>query len=143
IYQDWRRRLRALPVLVFLGAGMALNSTAAIIEALLGIETAFLRTPKVYDVANVSSAAERSYHLPLGRLVWGELLLALYAALSIVAAVMRRDWLALPFLLLYLAGFSYVAGLGLWEARSQFKIKRDARRQRLGRSKQIKPMEQL
>lgn len=143
IYGDWTRRLRALPVVVCLGTGLALNSTAAIIEALLGIKTAFRRTPKLSGWVESESSLERSYCLSPGRLIWGEFLLALYALLAIAAAVIRQNWLMLPFLLLYLAGFSYVAGLGVWEVRPRFKNGRRARGQRLGRPRQVKSTGQL
>jgi cellulose synthase/poly-beta-1,6-N-acetylglucosamine synthase-like glycosyltransferase len=48
LYDDWRRRLWALPTLICLGFGLALNSTAAILQTLLGSPGAFQRTPKFH-----------------------------------------------------------------------------------------------
>ena len=112
---DRWRRLRGLPVLILLGTGLALNSTAAVLETLLGIETAFMRTPKVYDP---KSMLEYSYRAQPGYLLGGELLLLLYAGLTVAAAVIRQNWPALPFLSLYLAGLAFVIGLqmaAMWQ----------------------------
>ena len=46
LYTDWKGRLRVLPVLLSLGIGMCLNNARAVLEALLGRETEFVRTPK-------------------------------------------------------------------------------------------------
>lgn len=109
--EGWRR-LRGLPVMVLLGTGLALNSTAAVLEAMLGVKSAFLRTPKVRGTEHPS---DRSYRARPGRLLWGEMLLCLYAILTVIAAVMRQNWSALPFLILYPAGLMFVIGLQLAE----------------------------
>ena len=115
IYSNWKQRLRALPVLIGLGMGLSLNSTAAIIEALLGIRTAFLRTPKpAMDVQGDEAAP--GYTLSANGLAWGEMMLVIYALLAILAAAMRGNLYAIPFLLLYLLGFGYVSVLTLTQA---------------------------
>lgn len=120
LYADWRRRLRALPTLIALGMGMALNSTAAIIEAILGIETAFLRTPKFQISLDDSTSWEgTAYALGADRLVWGEGLLTVYALLTLLAAVVKGDVHVVPFILLYVAGFGYVSVLTVSQARRQ------------------------
>jgi cellulose synthase/poly-beta-1,6-N-acetylglucosamine synthase-like glycosyltransferase len=117
IYAGWWRRLRALPVLICLGMGLALNTTAAVIEAVLGIQSAFQRTPKYQIEGKSGSWRGDSYALSAGRLVWGEILLTVYALLAVLAAVFRGNWQAIPFLLLYVVGFGYVSTLGLVQSR--------------------------
>jgi hypothetical protein len=117
IYSDWRQRLRALPVLICLGTGMALNSTVAIIEALLSIETAFLRTPKFQIEGQRTRWEGYGYALSKDRLVWGEILLAIYALLTMLAAIIADHIQAVPFILLYVAGFGYVSGLAILQDR--------------------------
>ncbi|HSP92467.1 MAG TPA: cellulose synthase family protein, partial [Vicinamibacterales bacterium] len=46
IHRDWKSRLRYIPFLMALGIGLAVNNTRAVIEALVGHESAFARTPK-------------------------------------------------------------------------------------------------
>ncbi|MBN1582227.1 MAG: glycosyltransferase [Anaerolineae bacterium] len=119
IYSDWKRRLRALPVLIALGTGMALNSTVAIIEAILGIETAFLRTPK-FQVRDRHMRWEgMAYALKADRLVLGEGLLTVYALLTVLAAAIKGYVQVIPFVMLYAAGFGYVSLLAVLQDRRQ------------------------
>ena len=115
-YPDWRARLRALPVLIALGTGMALNSTVAIIEAFLGVRTAFLRTPKFQVEGKRRDWQPGTYLLVPDRLVWGEISMAIYACLTVWAALVRGNGWVIPFVLLYVLGFGYVGLLGVLEA---------------------------
>lgn len=119
IYPDWQRRLAYFPVLVLLGAGVALNNTWAVFEALTGRNpTLFLRTPKFQAegrrAGRVSQAG--SYSLPVDWTTWGELALAFYCLVEAIAAVSRAPGLA-PFLAVYAVGYAYTAGLSLWQSR--------------------------
>jgi cellulose synthase/poly-beta-1,6-N-acetylglucosamine synthase-like glycosyltransferase len=113
IYPDWRRRLRALPVLVCIGIGLALNGTAAAIEAVLGIKSPFQRTPKFLIQGRTGNWKNRSYTLSAGGLIWGEILLTIYSVLVVIVALRQGQILAIPFLLLYVFGFGYVSLVGI------------------------------
>ncbi len=116
LYRDWPRRLRALPVLICLGLGLALNSTIAAVEALLGIRSDFERTPKFWIKGHGESWQDRTYALPAGPQVWGELALTVYAVIAAIVALDRGYALAVPFLLLYVLGFGYVGLLGILQS---------------------------
>ena len=116
LYEDWRRRLWALPTLICLGFGLALNSTAAILETLLGSPGSFQRTPKFQLHGRSGTWARSPYALSAGPLVWGELALALYALLALYAALHGGYAPVAPFLLLYVLGFGYVAAMSLLHA---------------------------
>lgn len=47
----------------------------------------------------------------------GELALAFYSLLGAVIAWLNGHIFAVPFILLYVLGFGYVGGQGLWDAR--------------------------
>ncbi len=116
LYPRWWRRLRGLPILVFLGIGLALNSTAAIVETLLGVPGYFQRTPKLQIEGRGPDRRAVHYSLPADPLLWGELALTAYALLTVFAALVRGQPLAVPFLSLYVLGFGYIGALGLLEA---------------------------
>jgi hypothetical protein len=116
LYADWWRRLRALPVLVCIGIGLALNGTVAATEAILGIKSPFQRTPKFQIRGRMGDWKSHPYALSAGGLLWGEILLTLYAVLVVVAALEQGQILAVPFLLLYVFGFGYVSVLGIAQA---------------------------
>lgn len=113
IYPDWRRRLTYLPLLVLLGTGIALNNTLAIGEALAKRPNRFQRTPKFGLERHTDRWAESPYALPLNWMTLGEVLLSLYSLITVMVALAKGNYYAVPFLLLYLGGFGYVAALGL------------------------------
>ncbi|MFZ5917340.1 MAG: glycosyltransferase [Chloroflexota bacterium] len=121
-YPDWPRRLAYFPFLVLLGAGVALNNTWAVFEALTGRNRSlFLRTPKFRLEGRDGGRLQQSpdYALPVDWTTWGELALALYCGVEAVVALWRAPGLA-PFLTVYAAGYAYIAGLGLWQSRRRF-----------------------
>jgi len=108
LYADWWRRLRALPILILLGPGLALNSTVAVVEALLGIKSPFQRTPKFRIEGQQGQWRNQTYASLLDNVPWGEMLCTLYAALIVFAAVQKGNLAALPFVALYVIGFGFV-----------------------------------
>lgn len=117
------RRLRSsiaeLPALLALGIGMSVNNARAVLEALAGHDSPFLRTPKSGDGTAARSSLEGfAYRLRARWHTWIELALALYFAGGIAIAIREQKWIALPFLLLFLFGFLYV-GLGSLGRRSE------------------------
>ncbi|GAB4429889.1 MAG: glycosyltransferase family 2 protein [Anaerolineae bacterium] len=117
----WRGNYRAMPLLMFLGCGVALSNTKAVVEALLGVGNVFRRTPKFNVTARGDRWQESSYRLPLDGLALGELALALYSLAGAVAAALSGHQFAVPFILLYAGGFGYVALQGLWDDRAALK----------------------
>lgn len=113
------RHYRAMPWLVMLGAGIALNNSRAVIEGLFGKRGGeFRRTPKFRVEGERSTWQQRDYTLPVTWDTIGELLLAAYALGACVIAIVQRQWFALPYMALYLAAFGGVAGVALWQRRA-------------------------
>jgi cellulose synthase/poly-beta-1,6-N-acetylglucosamine synthase-like glycosyltransferase len=46
-HEDWARRLRYLPFFPLIGVGLAVNNARGVLEALTGLRTEFVRTPKL------------------------------------------------------------------------------------------------
>lgn len=116
LYADWGRRWAAFPVLALLGTGVALSNTQAVVEALLGRSQNFWRTPKFRLESREDCWYGKDYNPPFSWLILGEATLALYALVTAVVACLRSNLYAVPFLLLYAAGFGYVAALSLWHS---------------------------
>jgi cellulose synthase/poly-beta-1,6-N-acetylglucosamine synthase-like glycosyltransferase len=116
LHPDWLARLKILPMLMVLGTGIAVSNTRAVFEALLGIRSGFVRTPK----ANLTSARPTldsgGYRLPIDPLFLLELALAGYAVWGLVLYMQHGKWLIGPFLLLYACGFGTVGFLSAKEA---------------------------
>jgi hypothetical protein len=116
LYRDWKSRLKTLPALLALGIGMCLSNARAVIEALAGRETDFVRTPK-YRIESASDNWRRKkyrgrspYLLPLL-----ELGLGLYFTATVVYAAVHQILGSLPFLLLFQIGYLYTGILSLQE----------------------------
>ena len=112
-YPDWHRRLAYFPLLVLLGTGIALNNSLAIGEALAGRPNHFQRTPKFGLEKRSDRWTESHYVLPFDWMTLGEILLTLYSLFTVLVALARGNYYAVPFLMLYLSSFGYVAALGL------------------------------
>ena len=110
----WRGNIFYLPVLMVLGIGLCVNNGRAVMEALNGSKTSFLRTPK-YMIEGRSDRWKhkkyRGHNKEVSTLI--ELALGCYFLFAIVFAVRVQVYASLPFLLMFCAGFFYVSILSL------------------------------
>jgi cellulose synthase/poly-beta-1,6-N-acetylglucosamine synthase-like glycosyltransferase len=136
LYTRWGERLRGLPTLVCLGLGLALNSTVAMAETLLGKPGSFQRTPKFQLHGKRGGWKTSPYALSAGRLVWGEVALTLYALLTVLAATARGHLSAVPFLALYVIAFGYMSATSLLQS-APVRAQRSERARRYGRSSSV------
>jgi cellulose synthase/poly-beta-1,6-N-acetylglucosamine synthase-like glycosyltransferase len=126
--QTWKRQVRYLPLVMALGIGLTFSNARAALEALLGIKSSFVRTPK-YNVAtqrdNWLSQAMK-YQRKKGWLPFLELITAAYFAFIIFYAASRGIFGTIPFLLLFLLGYGYSGIMSLFQATLQrfFKVEK-------------------
>lgn len=111
LYADWLRKIRHLPLLILLGTGLTLNNSRAIYEELRGKKEKFGRTPKFRLEQGQDDWRKSRYALSFDWMALGEVLSALYASLGVAIAFCQGNYFAIPFLMLYVLGFSYVASL--------------------------------
>jgi len=102
------QRVKYLPFLMALGIGMSVNQSRAVLEALLGHQSGFTRTPKQGADGRESAAGRRRYRVAVNLQPVLELALAAYFTLAVAWVVDRGVWYSLPFLVLFQAGFAYV-----------------------------------
>ena len=114
----WFRTFFYLPCLMALGIGLTITNSKAVIEALIGKQTAFARTPK-YRVQNKSdqSAAAKKYRKRLGIVPWIELAIGCYFAMTVVYAVQNENYITVPFLILFVFGYWYTGMMSLLQGR--------------------------
>lgn len=120
IYLYWgqialkRNKSRALvkvPNLVMLGIQLAINNSKAGLEALMGRESEFVRTPKTGELQNdvkpVSIVPEtiKNYKAVAPKGAIFEFIIAGVYAVVLVWAINHQHWFMLPFLLLLTIGF--------------------------------------
>ncbi|GAA5146081.1 glycosyltransferase family 2 protein [Prosthecobacter algae] len=108
----WLQTIPYIPLFMALGIGMSINNGKAVIEALLGQESDFVRTPK-YGVNSraQAQASKKSFRYKAGKslCLWIELALVGYFGHLFWMAVQKEQWGSLPFLALFLGGFLYVS----------------------------------
>ena len=103
----WAKRLLGIPLLVFTGVGIAISNTRAVLEAILGVESGFIRTPKSGD------KPLKQYKVKMPILPVLELVLSLYCWYSVAQFFPLNKWFVAPFLIIYAVGFGYIGLLGL------------------------------
>jgi len=109
--KDWKRSILMLPMLLAVGVGLTIINTRAVLEALFGVETAFVRTPK-YAIGDRPMKLEaKKYRRRSGWLPYAEVLVGTYFLGMVVFAIQTYNLLAVPFLLLFVCGY-YWAGFG-------------------------------
>ena len=112
----WPVRLGWVAILMMLGMGLSVNNSRAGLEALLGYQSEFQRTPKFAVVDRLASWQTSNYVVSGGWLVWVELFLGLYATgLTVYAAMSGWLWL-IPWLALYAGGYGMTTGVALGQA---------------------------
>jgi len=107
-YKDWKKRCLFIPVLMFIGSGVAINNTKAVLEALLNIKSDFIRTPKYGIVKKGKKSMEKNYNLPTKLMFISEIALSIYCFIGFMHYANKNEFIFAPFLLMYTIGFFYV-----------------------------------
>lgn len=108
------RRLLHLPLVMGLGIGLAFSNARAVIEALAGVKSEFVRTPKYrVEKGDDESWKRKKYKRKHGWLPLLELGFALYFVLAIGYAVRMHMWGPIAFLLLFCFGYGYMGIMSL------------------------------
>jgi cellulose synthase/poly-beta-1,6-N-acetylglucosamine synthase-like glycosyltransferase len=115
--KTWPRALLYLPFLMALGIGLTVTNTIAVIEALVGRQTAFARTPKYRVESKKDKFRAEKYRKRLGWVPWIEILIGTYFALTVVYAVQNENYLTVPFLMLFVVGYWYTGLMSLLQGR--------------------------
>ena len=100
-----------LPALIAITAGICVSQARAVLEALAGRPSEFIRTPKHGIVAGGQPWRHKRYRGARTLVPLAELALALYFAAALALVLRERLWYAAPICGLFAAGFAYV-GLG-------------------------------
>jgi cellulose synthase/poly-beta-1,6-N-acetylglucosamine synthase-like glycosyltransferase len=111
----WGQRLRYLPVLMALGIGLSVNNARAVVEALIGHQSGFTRTPKLGVTGKGEGWSRKRYRAAKTFQPLIELGLSAYLAYGVVFAVERGVIYSLPFLLLFQVGFGYVGLMSVFQ----------------------------
>ena len=114
LFRDWRSVLKYLPFLMALGIGICLSNTKALLEAIFGKRSEFVRTPKygagteMYHTHKIAAEAARKtkrHFLPYVEFAFG-----IYMSVCAIISMMSvRSIMAAPFMIIFAVGFFYVS----------------------------------
>jgi hypothetical protein len=117
--KDWKQKAKVLPFLLIYSAGMAVNNTIAVFDALFGKKNEFLRTPK-YGIVNKSDDwRNKAYNLPFTKTTLLELFFGVYGLIGILVAIFSKNAMFAPIIAIPTIGFFYVAYLSLSHSKSK------------------------
>ena len=107
--RTWMKEILFLPCLLALGVGLSLNNARAVLEAVFNHKSDFARTPK-YGIERKSQSWRSCKYMPLKSLLpIAEMAFALYFSYFVWFAIEHGQFLSLPFLVMFQAGFLYVS----------------------------------
>jgi cellulose synthase/poly-beta-1,6-N-acetylglucosamine synthase-like glycosyltransferase len=115
--QTWPRAFLYLPLLMALGIGLTITNTRAVLEALVGKQSAFARTPKYRVESRKDKVGATKYRKRLGWVPWLELLIGTYFALTVYYAIDNENYITVPFLLLFVIGYWCTGLMSLLQGR--------------------------
>jgi cellulose synthase/poly-beta-1,6-N-acetylglucosamine synthase-like glycosyltransferase len=123
--QRWSYFLRNFPLFMTFSMGMSLHNSIAIIEGWLGKKSPFIRTPK-FNVENHHKGWKKNTYvsgvIKIDKLVWIELILALYFGFGVIYGMSIGDWGLIIWHLMLSSGFLYVSVLSIKSARFEASI---------------------
>ena len=112
----WKRTFFYLPVVMAVGIGLSVKNAVAVIEAIFGVKSEFVRTPKYKVEAGAKHSTDwvkKKYHKRAGLMPWIEVLLGIYFACAVVYTIQNANYVTVPFLLLFVWGYLYTGVMSL------------------------------
>jgi cellulose synthase/poly-beta-1,6-N-acetylglucosamine synthase-like glycosyltransferase len=120
--------LKRLPLVMSVGIGLCVNQTRAVVEALLGRDSEFVRTPKHGIRGRLESWTGKKYRAARSVTPFIEVAMAGYFVVAMVFAVRNGHYVSMPFLALFLCGFWYVGWGSLWQGEAGAQLRAAWRR---------------
>ena len=115
--KSWKSKAKIMPLLLIFSAGMSVNNTVGVFDAVFGKKNEFLRTPKYGIVKNSDDWKEKAYNLPFTKTTLLEIFFAVYGILGIFIAIFSNNPFFVPIIAIQTVGFIYVSLLSLSHSR--------------------------
>jgi cellulose synthase/poly-beta-1,6-N-acetylglucosamine synthase-like glycosyltransferase len=107
--KTWWKSVFFLPMLMAAGVALTLSNSRAVMEAIFGIQTSFVRTPKYAIGTEKVKRARQAYRRRSGLLPFIEIAVGSYFLFMVSWAIDSYNFLSVPFLMLFVSGY-YWAG---------------------------------
>ena len=116
-HKSWKSKAKILPALLVYNAGMSVNNTVAVFDAVLGKKNEFLRTPKYGIVKKNDDWREKAYNLPFTQTTLLEIFFGVYGIMGIFISIFSNNPVFVPIIGLQSIGFFYIAYMSLSHTR--------------------------
>ena len=116
-HKSWKSKAKLLPALLIYNAGMSVNNTVAVFDAILGKKNEFHRTPKYGIVTKKDDWKDKAYNLPFTQTTLLEIFFGVYGIMGIFIAVFSNNPVFVPIIALQTIGFFFIAYLSLSHTR--------------------------
>ncbi len=126
---SWLPRAATLPFLLIYVAGISVNNTVAVFDAVLGKKNEFLRTPKYGVLRNKDDWKKNAYNLPFSQVTLLEVFFGVYGTFGVLVAITTGNMVFAPIIGLQTAGFFYIAYMSVSHTRFK-RNKSEARKAR-------------
>jgi cellulose synthase/poly-beta-1,6-N-acetylglucosamine synthase-like glycosyltransferase len=115
----WASKARQYWILLFFAAGISVNNTIGVFDALLSNKNEFLRTPKFGIVNRSDIWRDKDYVLPFDRTALLEVFFSIYGFLAAFVCIFSGNIFFLPIILIQTTGFVYVTYLSIIDSRKK------------------------
>jgi cellulose synthase/poly-beta-1,6-N-acetylglucosamine synthase-like glycosyltransferase len=105
--KTWKRSIVYLPFVMAVGIGLSVRNAKAVLEALFGVQSEFVRTPKFNIGGQSGTWRKKLYRNRAGWMPYLEVGLGLYFAATIWYAILNENYATVPFLFLFVWGYLY------------------------------------
>ncbi len=113
--RTWWKSIAFLPMLMAAGVALTVSNTKGVLEALFGIKTSFARTAKYAIGTGKVRLQPAAYRRRSGLLPYIEIAIGCYFVYMVEFAIDTYNFLALPFLLLFVCGYFWAGFTTLYE----------------------------
>ncbi|MGC4050389.1 MAG: hypothetical protein QM757_13510 [Paludibaculum sp.] len=123
---NWKRAIFILPFLLAMGVALTISNTKAVIEALMGKQSAFVRTPK-YAPKAAGAQGATAYKRKSGWLPFAEIGMGCFFLFMALYCIEVMNFFALPFLMIFVSGYFWAGFSTLWqEHQARLRYERDS-----------------
>ena len=111
--KSWRSKAKVLPSLLIYTAGMSVNNSIAVFDAVFGKNNEFLRTPKYGIIKNTDDWKDKAYNLPFTKTTLLEIFFGVYGLLGILISIFSNNPIFAPIIGIQTVGFFYISYLSI------------------------------
>ncbi|MFB5629517.1 MAG: glycosyltransferase [Nitrosarchaeum sp.] len=116
-HKSWKSKVKILPALLVYNAGMSVNNTVAVFDAIFGKKNEFLRTPKYGIINKKDNWRDKSYNLPFTKTTLLEIFFGVYGLMGILISIFSNNPIFAPIIGLQTIGFFYISYMSLSHTR--------------------------